>query len=88
MSFSAKSPGANGLSLKEIYLHIHTAYTSQQAVWQQYIHIIYTKIDLTKLNSLAKTSYYNRKFNEAKGNIRATWTLINEVIYKTNQKRV
>ena len=27
-----------------------------------------------KVKSLAKKSYYNRKFNEAKGNISATWT--------------
>ena len=36
-----------------------------------------TKIDLT-----AKKSYYNRKFDEAKGNIRVTRTLIYELINK------
>jgi len=36
-----------------------------------------------KIKATAKKIYYHQKFEEAKGNIKSNWKLINEVIHKT-----
>ena len=39
-----------------------------------------------KIKETAKKNYYHQKFEEAKGNIRSNWKLINEVVHKTKSK--
>ena len=39
-----------------------------------------------KIKETAKKNYYHQKFEEAKGNIRSNWKLINEVLHKTKSK--
>ena len=39
-----------------------------------------------KVKNLAKKYYYNKEFNEHKGNLRHLWKLINEVINKSKLK--